>query len=322
MTNFQVYKKTISFSFLEFFVGIVSLVLLAASCIVGFFVMNQTNSRALIGLAVGLVVGIIIVVLINIFVNNRIKAAQIGMMAKGVADNKLPDNVFSEGFKEVKGRFAKITAFFLVTGAIKGIFRQLGRALNKLGTAVGGDVGNGITSAINSAIQILIGYLCDCCLGWVMYNKNKGVAQAACEGAVIFFKNGKALIRNIGRIFLMGVLSFVIIGGAFFGLAYVIFRQFPSMFESLSKEILEMAQRGSADIPEFVSNPTTLMIVAAAIAGVIIWSMIHSLLIRPFILVGVLRNFMNAGLKQSISETDFNELDSKSPKFAKLHRSI
>ena len=322
MNNFQVYKKTLVFSFVNFFIGFVALGLVAGSCIVGFIVMNDTTDRALIGLAVGLVIGIVLSVLISIFITNRIKAAQVGMMAKGVVDNELPDNVFSAGLADVKGRFAKITVFFMVTGAIKGIFRQLGRAINKLGTAVGGDVGNGITSAIDTAIQTLIGYLCDCCLGWVMYNKEKGVAQAACEGAVIFFKHGKALIRNIGRIFGMGILSFVIVGGGFFGIAYLIFKNFPQMFESLSKEIIEFAQRNEFEIPEFVSNTTTLTIFVCAVIGIVLWSMIHSLLIRPFILVGVLRNFMNAGLKEKVTEDDFKMLDGKSAKFAKLHNSI
>ena len=322
MSNFQVYKRTLVFSFVSFFIGIISLALLVGSCVVGFIVMNDATDKAIIGLLVGLVVGILISVLISIFITNRIKAAQVGMMAKGVVDNELPDHVFSAGLADVKGRFAKITVFFMVTGAIKGIFRQLGRAINKLGTAVGGDVGNGVTSAIDAAIQTLIGYLCDCCLGWVMYNKKKGVAEAACEGAVIFFKHGKTLIRNIGRIFGMGLLSFAIIGGGFFGISYLIFKNFPAMFDSLSKEIIEIAQRNEFEIPEFVSNTTTLTIFVCAVIGIVLWSMIHSLLIRPFILVGVLRNFMNAGLKEKVTEDDFKMLDGKSAKFAKLHNSI
>lgn len=318
MTNFQVYRKTLLFSLVNFLIGLVELAILVGACIIGFNIMNTTNDRALIGLVIGLVIGIIIVVLINIFVNNRIKAAQIGMMAKGVVDGELPDNVFTSGIKEVNKRFAKITLFFMVTGAIKSMFRQLGRAINKLGTAVGGDVGNSVTSVIDSFIQILIGYLADCCLGWVMYNKEKGVANAACEGAVIFFKHGKTLIRNIGRIFGLGFLSLLIVGGAFFGLSYLVSNQFPQLFQSLANEILETARRNNGEVAEFLTNPTILMLFASGIIAIIFWSMIHGLLIRPFILVGVLRNFMASGLKEQITEADFDILDSKSPRFAKM----
>ena len=65
-----------------------------------------------------------------------------------------------------------------------------------------------------------------------------------------------------------------------------------------------------------------LMLIIAGVGGVILWSMIHSVLIRPFILVGVMRNFMAAGIEDKPSEKDFAALDSKSAKFAKLHNSI
>ena len=323
MTNFQVYKKTLSFSFLDFLVGLVSLGLLVGSCTVGYFVANNGSSRALIGLAIGFVVGIILVILISYLVSNRIKAAQIAMMTKGVADDKLPDQVFKSGFAEVRGRFAKITAFFLVTGVIKGMFRQIGRVTNRVGTMVGGQAGDTVTSAIDSAVQILLGYLCDCCLGWVMYRKDIGVARAACEGAVIFFKSGKTLFRNIGRIFGMGIASFVIVGGALFGGAYAIFSQFPAMWQSLSNEIVEALQRtGSTDIPDFFYNPTYLMLFICGIGAIVVWSMIHSVVGRPFILVGVLRNFVAVGKKDIPTEADFAELEKKSPKIARLRQKL
>ena len=324
MTNFEVYKKTLSFSLVSFLIGLGSLAIVAGFTAGGFFILNGVgNSRGFVGLGIGLVIGIIISVLINIFILNRIKAAQLGMMAKGVVDGQLPEgNVFKEGLNEVKGRFAKITLFFFVTGAIKGAFRQLGRAINRVGTAVGGDVGNGITSAIDSAIQILISYLCDCCLAWVMYNKDRGVARCACEGAVIFFKHGKTLIANIGRIFGLGFLSFAVIGGAFFGISYLISTQMPQVFDMLVNEIREVSTRNGGTVPDFLTNPTVVALFVSGIVGIILWSMIHSLLIRPFILVGVIRNFMNAGLSEQVTDADFNILDVKSSRFAKLHSSI
>jgi hypothetical protein len=240
------------------------------------------------------------------------------MMAKGVTENALPDHTFKQGFEEVKGRFGSITAFFFITNAIKRIFRQLGRAINRIGSAIGGQTGNTITSAIDSAVQTLIAYLCDCCLAWVMFRKDQNAAKSACEGAVIFFKHGKTLIRNIGRIFGMGFLSLLVIGGAFFGLSYLLFTQFPGLFQTLSNEIIA----AGGDIPEFVYDVNMLMIYVAAVLGVIIWSMIHSVLIRPFILVGVMRNFLVAGQKDMPKEADFQEVASKSPRFAKLSESI
>lgn len=318
MTNFQVYRKTLSFSLVQFLVDMLALFIVVGAASAGFFMFQkQGDTNAVIGLGVGLLIGIVIAVLISIFITNRIKAAQIAMMTKGVVDGELPAHAYKEGFIEIKGRFGKITAFFAITSLIKGIFRQIGRGVNKLGTAVGGQVGDTVTSVIDGAVQTLIAYLCDCCLGWILYRKDENSFKAGCEGCVIFFEHGKTLIRNIGRIFGMGVLSFIVIGGAFFGLSYFVFNMFPTMFQTLSTEIIKFFESGS-DIPEVISNPKYLMLFTSAIIGIVMWSTIHSVLIRPFIFVGVLRNFMNAGKAHMPSEADFNKIENISPKFRRL----
>ena len=326
MTNFQVYKKVLSFSLVHFAVDLLAFIVFAGCCTAGFFIGNNgMDSHALIGLAIGAIVGIILMILINVFIGNRIKAAQIAMMAKGVTENSLPEHSFSEGFKEIKGRFGKITAFYFITGAIKGIFRQITRVINQLGKALGGKTGDAITSAIDTGVQILLGYLCDCCLAWIFYREDQNSARAGCEGAVIFFKHGKTLIRNIGRIFGMGFLSLLLIGGAIFGIFALIFHFLPKMFVSLGAEIVEIVVRNggnASDVPEFVTNPTFLSLIVAGIIAVLLWSAVHSVFIRPFILVGVMRNFMAAGQQDMPKEQDFAELSSKSPKFAKLANKI
>ena len=315
MTNFQVYKRTLSFSLLNFAVGLVSLAIFVGCCALG-FVIGEPSDNGLLGIVIGFFIGIVAMVLISIFVSNRIKAAQISMMTRGVTSGDLPERTFKEGFNEIKGRFGKITVFYFITNAIKSIFRQIGRGFNKLGTAVGGDVGNGVTSAVDSAIQTLIGYLCDCCLGWILYRKEINAAKAGCEGAVIFFKSGKTLFRNIGRIFGMGLLSLLVIGGAFFGVSYLIFSQFPDVAVSLGKEIAAMSE----EAPAFLTEPTVFMIAASAFIGIMMWSIIHSVLIRPFILVGVLRNYMATGLASIPTEQEINDLQSRYPRLGKLNK--
>ena len=324
MTNFQVYRKTLSYSLLIFVIDLLALAIVGGCAAAGFFIMiNNSVELALVGLVIGLLIGIILSVLIKIFVTNRVRGAQIAMMAKGVTEGSLPDHTFKEGFNEIKGRFGKITAFFFITNAIKGIFRQIGRSINRIGTALGGDVGNGVTSAIDSAIQTLISYLCDCCLAWVLYRKDQNSALAACEGAVIFFKHGKTLLKNLGRIFGMGFLSFLLIGGLLGAGFYLIFTQFPQIFEPLSKALTQaMTGEDGGLPPEIITNPAYLTIFVSAVLAIILWSMLHSVLVRPFILVGVMRNFMAAGQKDMPKESDFAELAHKSPRFAKLSQSF
>ena len=320
MSNFQVYKKTLPFSLFSFLFDLLGFLVVVGLATAGFFIFANGGDAGMgiLGLILGLILGGVLAFLINLFITNRIKSAQIAMMTKGVSEDNLPDHTFKAGMQEMKGKFGKITAFLFITNAIKGIFRQVGKAINALGTAVGGNTGNVVTSTINTGVEILIGYLCDCCLGWIFYRKDINSFKAGCEGAVIFFKHGKTLLRNIGRIFGMGILSLLLIGGAVTGILIAVFMQFPAMFESLRVEIAEIITEG--ELPAFFATPNGIIVLVSLIIGIVFWSMIHSVFIRPFILTGVLRNFILSGEKDLPKEADFATLAEKSPKFAKLQQ--
>lgn len=322
MNNKELYKKTLCFSIHKLFVDLITLIVVAGLATAGFLVMNKVNNLGLLGLVIGLFVGLVIAALVGHFISYSIKAGQIAMMTYGITENKLPDNVYQEGKKVVKERFATVAALFAVTNIIKSIFNQIGRGITALGNAIGGDTGGTIGSAISSAIQTIVAYMCDCCLGWVFYRKDKGSAKATLEGAVLFFKHGKAFAKNVGRIFGMGLASLVLFGGSVFGISYLIFQAMPNSFTTLANEIAELSTRHEIEIHEVLTNPTTLMLIIAGVIGIVIWSFIHSCFVRPFILVGVLRNYMEAGMKDIPSESSFAELDSKSPKFAALRKSL
>lgn len=320
MTNKEIYSRTIGFSVRRLLYDILTFIILGAFSVAGFMIAEKTADKGLIGLAIGIVVGIVVVVILLRYISYTFKAGQIAMMTRAITTGSLPNDVIGEGKKVVKERFATVALFFAATGVIKGIFQQLGKALTGLGKAVGGDTGETVASVVDTAIQVVVGYLCDCCLGWVFYRKEQNAAKATCEGAVLFFKHGKTLAKNLGRVFGMGIASLVVIGGAFSGVFYLIASAFPaSFFSTLATEIAEFATRESVKIPEILTNPSTLMIAAAVLAGVIVWSIIHSAFIRPFVLTGVLRNYLESGMENIPTEESFAMLDSKSPKFAKLH---
>ena len=319
MDNSAIYKKTLGFSLRRALWDLLVLLVLGGACTAGFFIAEKTTDKGLVGLGIGAVIGIIIMVIILRFVSYYLKAGQIAMMTRGIVEGELPDDVIAEGKKAVKERFTTVAVFYAATGVIKGIFNQLGRVITRVGESVGGDAGSTVGSAISTAIQVVVSYLCDCCLGWVFYRKEVKSARATCEGAVLFFRHGKTLARNLGRIFGIGLLSLIAIGGVFGGIAWLILSRFPATFENLAKEISEAAARGSSKIPDFLTNPDTLVIAAAVLIGVIIWSIIHSVFIRPFVLTGVLRNYINSGIDDIPDEAAFAVLDGKSAKFKKLH---
>ncbi|MBR4554831.1 MAG: hypothetical protein IKO27_04475 [Ruminococcus sp.] len=322
MSNKEIYSKTLTFSLRRLLMSLITLTLFVTLCWGGYTIMEKVNNKGLIGLGIGAALAIVAAIIISHFFAYALHSAQIAMITRAVTENELPDDVYHEGVRMVKERFTTVAAFYLVTGVIKGIFRQIGNLITSAGKSLGGNTGETIGSVISSIIQVLIAYLCDCCLGWVFYRKEISSARATCEGAVIFFKNGKTLLKNMGRIFGMGILSFLVIAGAFGGIAYLIFSRFDSAFTALANEIAEAGARAETTIPSFFLDSNNLALVAAGITGIIIWTFIHSTFVRPFVLTGVIRNYMEAGVKNIPSDSDFNILDSKSPKFAKLHREM
>lgn len=322
MDNMTVYKKTIGFSLRRMLWDLLAMIVLAGCGVAGFMIADKSTNKGLIGLLVGALVAIVIIVVMMRWVSYKYKAGQIAMMTRGVTEGTLPDDVIGEGKRVVKERFMTVAAFFAVTGIIKGIFNEIGRAITRLGESIGGDTGNAVGSAISTVINTIVSYLCDCCLGWVFYRKDVKSTKATCEGAVLFFKHGKTFAKNMARVFVFAIVSLLLIGGIFFGIAFLIFRQFPDLFKNLAAEIAEAATRNSSKIPDFLKDPNTLIIAAAVLVGVIMWSIIHSVFIRPYVLIGVLRNYIASGIKDIPSEESFAALDAKSKKFKKLHSEL
>ena len=319
LDNKQIYQATLGFSYRRFLWDLLAFLVFAGFVVGGFVIAENGFDQGLIGLAVGAVLGFIAIFVMLRFISYTYKAGQIAMMTKGVTEGKLPTDVITEGKKIVKQRFATVAAYFAVTSAIKGIFRQISNGLTAAGQAIGGDSGGAVGSTIGSVVETVVAYLCDCCLGWVFYRKDEKSTKATLEGAAIFFKHGKTLLKNLGRIFGISLLSFLIIGGIFFGIAYLILINFRDAFIAFSQELTDTISSSGDTAPAFISDPNALTVTCALIIGVIFWSILHSVFIRPFILVGVLRNFIESGKDDVPGEAEFAELDKKSKKFAKLH---
>lgn len=316
MDNKQIYKATLCFSIRRVLWDLLALLVWAGVMALGFFIAEKAADKGLIGLAIGGVIGLIALVFFLRWLSYKYKAGQIAMMTKGITEGELPQDVMGEGQKIVKERFATVAAFFAVTRVIKAIFNQLGRGISAAGRAIGGDTGGTAGDVISSVIQVIVSYLCDCCLGWVFYRKDAKATKATCEGAVLFFKHGKTFFKNMGRVFGMGLATLAVIGGAFAGIFYLIASRFPAVFDRLYVELAE----SSTKMPEWLNSPTILMIAASVIGGLIVWAFFHSLFIRPFVLVGVLRNYIQSGINDIPTEESFAVLDGKSEKFKKLHQ--
>ena len=324
LSNKDIYKGIFTFSVRRLIFGIICIVILGGLSTLGFLIANkliEMNGAGLLGLGAGVVVAIIVILILSHFFMYVIEAGSIAVITEAVVTDKLPENPWEYGKSVVKSRFTTIAAYYAVTSVIKGLFHELGNAITNLGKNVGGDAGQTVGSVISTIINTVVAYLCDCCLGWVFYRKEIGAFKATCEGAVIFFKNGKTLLKNMGRIFGIAILSFLVIGGAFFGIFYAITIPFKDSVAILADEIMELAKdQEPNNVIEFLSKPETLAIAIAAVAAIIVWTVIHDTFVKPFTLVGVLRNYINAGIENIPAETEFDILEKHSKKFTKYKK--
>ena len=318
MNNKEIYQKTVGFSIRRLLWDIAAFLILAALGGAGYLLAEKLTNKGLVGLAIGTLAGIVALIIFLRYVSYTYKAGQIAMMTRAVTEGSLPEDVVGEGKRVVKERFVTVAAFFAVTRVIRGIFSQLGKGISSIGESLGGDTGKTVGNVISIVIEVVVAYLSDCCLGWVFYRKGVNAAKATCEGAVLFFKHGKTLAKNMGRVFGMGLASLVVIGGVF----YMVASRFPALFTKLAAELAEASVRLETTIPAYLTEPGTLMLICAAVVGVILWSIIHTAFVRPFVLVGVLRNYIESGIQEAPSEASFAMLDSKSAKFKKLHSQL
>ena len=156
MTNKEIYKKTLTFSIRKLLIDFLSIVILAAFCVLGFIIIDKTTGMGLIGLGIGLMLGIVAVALISHFISYALKAGQIAMMTRAVTEGTLPDDVFGEGKRIVKEKFLTVAIYYAATRLIKRIFDEIGKLITGAGRALGGDTGEGIAGVINIGIQVVI----------------------------------------------------------------------------------------------------------------------------------------------------------------------
>ena len=123
----------------------------------------------------------------------------------------------------------------------------------------------------------------------------------------------------MGRVFGMGLASLALIGGTFTLIFHAVAAGFPDLFARLAAEFASGSAAAESSVQAYLSDPASLMWISAGIGGLIVWLIIHSVFIRPFVLVGVLRNYIDSGMRDIPDESSFSVLDGKSDKFRKLH---
>ena len=309
----EIYKKLFPLSLVVFLVELVGLAFVIVGPIVGLAIAGNSDN-ALVGLIVGFIVGTILAMIYHTFISTLFHSGFIALISKSVVSNKLPDHIFSLALKESKSRFSSVITFFLVSSAIRGAVSSVNDSITRVSGRIGGSVASGISSAISSGINTMLNYLSDCCLAWIFYKKDLKTGKAAIEGVAVFFKHKQALFANAKRIFLTGLISFISIAGVFFGIYFLILYFNPSISESVLNAIFNTLDTVDPTLTSNVAFPLVFSFVLA----IFTWAILHNAFIRPYILIGVIREFMLAGIKETPTEEEINKAKDMAPKLNKI----
>jgi len=141
------------------------------------------------------------------YVGYLIKAGHIAVLTKAVITGHVPDNQIAYGKNMVIKRFGATNVFFLIDKLVSGAVRQIQNSIGKLGGVLNMIPGmNGITSLMQLFVKISLGYIDECCLGYVFYKKDQGAFKSAVDGVVIYAQNWKYLLANAAKTTLMVTL--------------------------------------------------------------------------------------------------------------------
>lgn len=333
MKNKEIYAKTLRFSLLRLLIGLAGIAAGVLVTVLGYFItkgMDPQVNAVVTGICA--IVGVVAFGLVVKYIGYLYKAGQIAMITRGVAEGSLPDDVVAEGKAEVKRRFVTTSVYFLLTGAIRAITSQITRGLNAATSALGGSSGDsdasnvlgGIGALISAFISIVLEYVNYCCLGWVFYNKDQNAFKSTCDGAVIYFQNWKTLLKNAGKVLAITLASLIVIGGGLcFANISIINAVIPEAQVDVvaSSERLAEAERTAAATGEASTDGLTASDIAfagAIVLALLGWSLLHSVFIKPYLLVSVMRAYINDGRNTTVGLDIYGKLCKLSSRFKKL----
>lgn len=317
MKNFEIYRKTLKFSIMRLLVTIIGIFIIVALPL-GTFFFTSGMDEAVCALATGVafIVGLVIFALIIRYCGYLFTAAQVAMITQGVSTGQLPQDVYAAGKQAVKKRFVTASVYFALWSITKAITNEITAGLNAISRVADGGNTAGpastVAGIVSAVISVVLEYLNYCSLGWVFLNGNQSAFKSTCDGAVVYFQNWKTLLANAGKVIAVTLVSLVVIGGAFFGLGYLVFGSIPSLTAVLADIDAAATLEDGTAVP-----PGTSLIVMCVLVALFIWGGIHSAFVKPFILISVMRRYIEAGLSNPPKVDLYGKLAGMSKGFRK-----
>ena len=305
MKNSEIYRRTLKFSVMRLVRTVLCLVMLAALPLIAFVAtglagLDETVQLAATGIA--FIVGLIVFYVVAHFGGYLLTAGQAAMITEGVATGELPEDTYAAGKRAVKSRFATASVYYGLLSVTRAITNEVSAGMNAIARGIDGDNQGGaasiIAGIISALVSVVLEYLNYCSLGWVFLHGEQSAFKSTCDGAVIYFQNWKTLMKSSAKVIAITVVSLAIIGGAFFGVAYLTL--------------------GSIEPLNGTAVPAgTSLIALCAVIALVLWSGIHGAFVKPYILVSVMRRYIEAGQADAPKVDVYEKLAGMSKGFRK-----
>ena len=314
MRNSEIYRRTLKFSVMRLVRTVLCLVMLAALPLIALAGLDETVQLAATGIA--FIVGLIIFYLVAHFGGYLLTAGQVAMITEGIATGELPEDTYAAGKRAVKNRFATASIYYGLLSVTRAITNEVSAGMNAIARGIDGDNQGGAASIvagiISAFVSVVLEYLNYCSLGWVFLHGEQSAFKSTCDGAVIYFQNWKMLMKNSAKVIAITVVSLAIIGGAFFGVAYLML----GSIEPLTAVLADIDAAAKLEDGTAVPAGTSLIALCAVIA-LVLWSGIHGAFVKPYILVSVMRRYIEAGQADAPKVDVYEKLAGMSKGFRK-----
>ena len=319
MKNSEIYRRTLKFSVMRLVRTVLCLVLLAALPLVAFVATGMAGLDEMAQLAatgVAFIVALIVFYVVAHYGGYLLTAGQVAMITEGVATGELPEDTYEAGKRAVKDRFATASVYYGLWSVTKAITSEVSAGMNAIARGIDGDNSTGpasvIAAIISAVVSVVLEYLNYCSLGWVFLHSEQSAFKSTCDGAVVYFQNWKTLMRNSAKVIAITIVSLALMGGAFFGVAYLVLGSIEPLTTVLSQiDATATLEDGSA-----VPAGTSLVVLCAVIA-LVLWSGIHGAFVKPYILVSVMRRYIEAGRADTPQVDVYEKLSGMSKGFRK-----
>lgn len=222
----QIFSGTIGFCWLKLALGLVDILigLVLFAIVMGIAALTGSGEIGAVMFFIWIGVWSVIHWLIKHYVGYLLKAGHVAAIAQSFKDGRVPPNPVGVGKDMVKERFATSNVYFLIDRLVSGAVKQLQKVLGKVTSLLGNLPGGGAVQAVgNMFIDISLGYIDECCLGYVFYHTEQNVYKSSADGVVVYAQNWKQLLKDGAKttfvvlltILVVTLLAFALVGGLF-----------------------------------------------------------------------------------------------------------